>query len=606
MAKGNKSRESLRYNTITDQSFGLGQLYWTLIKRHGDNVNFLNVYHYLNRTGPTLVYSHLSICGSVPLNLGWPQIYLFTYNISRQTIFYALSAFQLLGQISCKPLITSKLQTRSNDVLIFSRDVRVHFRHRRSPLPQKNKDLKQDKETKAETLATNDQKVNSKNSSGEISVQEAAKALTLATNNVDNVIMVIQNPQSSEDDIRKAAQVALKNEADEDFLRETLASGALKAGEAQSALAIIRDQGPTVVSEFKEIEKNAKDKDKVLESLKKIVLARLQVVAANNDLIGGIKGGDRRLVLKSQISPSQLAVGGKLDGDQKKAVEEARKNLAAQTKKVDEAVAVIQKKGSSPQEIEAAAKEALVQEADEDFAREVLVSAASDAKAAVEALAAVKEHGPSEVIAGFKGIAGDPSNAASVKKNIDLVVKGREKVVPANLKLIELSGGSTGARQADKKLVTSEAGQTPSTLDPLIITPTTDDNKKKEKKEKKAGSEGGQNTSTIDALDITLTRDDKEKDKKEKKTNRVDQISLADGSSNEDRRKLDASTKPEKGKLGTTAKTAAVDDDIEVTRKLLSRLSGPGSETSVVLVGSAPARVNAQNALSGTTTKKDP
>ncbi|KAA1107523.1 hypothetical protein PGT21_017385 [Puccinia graminis f. sp. tritici] len=525
----------------------------------------------------------------------------------KQTIFYALSAFQLLGQISCKPLITSKLQTRSNDVLIFSRDVRVHFRHRRSPLPQKNKDLKQDKEIKAETLATNDQKGNSKNSSGEISVQEAAKALTLATNNVDNVIMVIQNPQSSEDDIRKAAQVALKNEADEDFLRETLASGALKAGEAQSALAIIRDQGPTVVSEFKEIEKNAKDKDKVVESLKKIVLARLQVVAANNDLIGGIKGGDRRLVLKSQISPSQLAVGGKLDGDQKKAVEEARKNLAAQTKKVDEAVAVIQKKGSSPQEIEAAAKEALVQEADEDFAREVLVSAASDAKAAIEALAAVKEHGPSEVIAGFKGIAGDPSNAASVKKNIDLVVKGREKVVPANLKLIELSGGSTGARQADKKLVTSEAGQTPSTqLDPLTITPTTDDNKKKEKKEKKAGSEGGQNTSTIDALDITLTRDDKEKDKEEKKTNRVDQISLADGSSNEDRRKLDASTKPEKGKLGTTAKTAAVDDDIEVTRKLLSRLSGPGSETSVVLVGSAPARVNAQNALSGTTTKKDP
>jgi hypothetical protein len=32
--------------------------------------------------------------------------------------------------------------------------------------------------------------------------------------------------------------------------------------------------------------------------------------------------------------------------------------------------------------------------------------------------------------AGFKGIASDASNAASVKKNIDLVVKGREKVVP--------------------------------------------------------------------------------------------------------------------------------------------------------------------------------
>jgi hypothetical protein len=174
----------------------------------------------------------------------------------------------------------------------------------------------------------------------------------------------------------------------------------------------------------------------------------------------------------------------------------------------------------------------------------------------------------------------------------------------ANLKLIELSGGSTGARQGDKKLVASEAGQTPSTIDALSITPTTDDKKKEKKEIKKAGSEGGQNTSTIDALDLTLATDDKIKEKKEKKTNRVDQISLADGSSNENKRTLDASNKAERGR-GTKARTAAVDDDIEVTRKLLSRLSGPGSETSVVLVGSAPARINAQNALSGTTTKKD-
>jgi predicted nucleic acid-binding Zn-ribbon protein len=82
-------------------------------------------------------------------------------------------------------------------------------------------------------------------------------------------------------------------------------------------------------------------------------------VAANHALIGGVQGGDRQLSLVSQISPSQQAIGRRLDNNQRKTVEEAQKNLAAQTKKVDEAVAVIQRQGSSPQQIEAAAKEAL-------------------------------------------------------------------------------------------------------------------------------------------------------------------------------------------------------------------------------------------------------
>ncbi|KAI7935662.1 hypothetical protein MJO28_016533 [Puccinia striiformis f. sp. tritici] len=329
-----------------------------------------------------------------------------------------------------------------------------------------------------------------------------------------------QNPQASEDDIRKAAQEALKNEANEDFPRETLASAARNTTEAQGALAIIRDHGPTVV---------------------------LQVVAANNDLIGGTPGGDRQLIFTSQISPSQLAIGTKLDDNQRKVVQEAQSNLAAQTKKVDEAVAVIQKQGSTPQEIEAAAKEALIQEGEEDFAREVLASAASDGKVAMAALKAVKDHGPTEVIAGFKAIVADSKNADSVRKNIDLVVKGREKVVPANLKLIELSGvssASTDSRavQADKKLVASAKTSTaPATSDTIILT---------------------------------------------------------DESSDNDKRRLDTSAKANKDKDPKIS--AESDDKIEVTKKLLSRISG-GSGQSVVLVGSAASRAKEQAAASAAT-----
>jgi hypothetical protein len=96
-----------------------------------------------------------------------------------------------------------------------------------------------------------------------------------------------------------------------------------------------------------------------------------------------------------------------------------------------------------------------------------LASAANDAKAAMEALAIVRDHGPTEVMcvrlenspslsllfpketpcayaicqdflhtshskcsAGFKAIADDSKNANAVKKSIELVVRGREKVVP--------------------------------------------------------------------------------------------------------------------------------------------------------------------------------
>ncbi|KAI7934842.1 hypothetical protein MJO29_016105 [Puccinia striiformis f. sp. tritici] len=287
---------------------------------------------------------------------------------------------------------------------------------------------------------------------------------------------------------------------------------------------------------------------------------RLQVVAANNDLIGGTPGGDRQLIFTSQISPSQLAIGTKLDDNQRKVVQEAQSNLAAQTKKVDEAVAVIQKQGSTPQEIEAAAKEALIQEGEEDFAREVLASAASDGKVAMAALKAVKDHGPTEVIAGFKAIVADSKNADSVRKNIDLVVKGREKVVPAlltyltnlqsgpaNLKLIELSGvssASTDSRavQADKKLVASAKTSTaPATSDTIILT---------------------------------------------------------DESSDNDKRRLDTSAKANKDKDPKIS--AESDDKIEVTKKLLSRISG-GSGQSVVLVGSAASRAKEQAAASAAT-----
>lgn len=95
------------------------------------------------------------------------------------------------------------------------------------------------------------------------------------------------------------------------------------------------------------------------------------MVPANFDLIGGSKQGNRRLISKISISPSQTAIGSKIsDEAQKKVVEEAQKNLASQTKIVDEQVAVIEKQGAKPEEIEEAAKKALVQEAGEEFARE--------------------------------------------------------------------------------------------------------------------------------------------------------------------------------------------------------------------------------------------
>lgn len=138
-------------------------------------------------------------------------------------------------------------------------------------------------------------------------------------------------------------------------------------------------------------------------------------------------------------------------------MEEAQKNLASQTKIVDEQVAVIEKQGAKPEEIEEAAKKALVQEAGEEFAREVLASAASDAKAAMEALAAVRDHGPNQVVAGFKAIAANSRDPAAVKKGLESVITGRKSVVPANLKLIELSGGAASGNQAGAQTTEQKA-----------------------------------------------------------------------------------------------------------------------------------------------------
>ncbi|POW12173.1 hypothetical protein PSTT_04717 [Puccinia striiformis] len=452
----------------------------------------------------------------------------------KQSIVCALAVFQLIGQISCKPLPTSNLPTTSGDASLFPRDDRFNLRQRHRRTQSTCVNLKIDvnffpsTEGTSKTLGTNVRQVAVKNTVDDVAVQEAAKALALATKNVDDLILILQNPQASEDDIRKAAQEALKNEANEDFPRETLASAARNTTEAQGALAIIRDHGPTVVAAFKDIEKNSKDKAKVIESLKQILLARLQVVAANNDLIGGTPGGDRQLIFTSQISPSQLAIGTKLDDNQRKVVQEAQSNLAAQTKKVDEAVAVIQKQGSTPQEIEAAAKEALIQEGEEDFAREVLASAASDGKVAMAALKAVKDHGPTEVIAGFKAIVADSKNADSVREEHRFSVSS--------------ASADSRAVQADKKLVASAKTSTaPATSDTIILT---------------------------------------------------------DESSDNDKRRLDTTAKANKDKDPKIS--AESDDKIEVTKKLLSRISG-GSGQSVVLVGSAASRAKEQAAASAAT-----
>ncbi|OAV90968.1 hypothetical protein PTTG_07032 [Puccinia triticina 1-1 BBBD Race 1] len=314
---------------------------------------------------------------------------------------------------------------------------------------------------KATSKTDKKQNKNALNEAGRNDAKElrrAASDLLKATNNVDQDVLIIQNPNSSAEEIKKAAEDALKNEEAEDFPREALASVALDPAAAQGALAVVRDQGPTVVQAFKEIHKNAEDKAKVREELAKVTLARLQVVPANLALIGDIPGGSRRLISKVAIGPSQQAIGKNItDATQKKTVEEQQKNLASQTKIVDEQMSIIQKEGSKPEEIEQAAKKALVQEAGEEFARIVLASAATDPKGAMAALAEVRQNGPSKVVHGLKLIESNAKDPAAVKKAADLVVEGRKHVVPANLKLIELSGGSassntsvgTGSASAD-------------------------------------------------------------------------------------------------------------------------------------------------------------
>ncbi|KNZ48246.1 hypothetical protein VP01_57g6 [Puccinia sorghi] len=476
----------------------------------------------------------------------------------KQGLVYVLSVLQLyLSQTCSKPVSTSSFLTKPhNGNLLFRRDVGVHLVHRRSlssaeARPQKTGTAAVADSNLQLAAATNTSKAGA-------DVAEAAKALALATKNVDDIVMILQNPNSSADQVQKAAQAALVNEANEDFPREALASAASNTTEAQGALAIIRDQGPTVVSAFKEIEKNPGDKKNVEDSLKRILLARLQVVAANNGLIAGVQGGDRKLALITEISPSQQGIGRRLDKNQKKAVEEAQKNLADQTKKVDAAVAVIQRRESTPDQIAAAAKEALIQEGEEDFAREVLASAASDGKAAMEALAAVKDHGPTEVVAGFKAIAADSKNADSVKKNIDLVVQGREKVVPANLKLIELAGGSSTAGTNDKL-----AGSTRS---------TDTGGRKEEKKLVSTSTRGGDGLSGTEKDGAKLAR----------------QAGVSPGG--EDSRK-DNPLLTVKADSSNKNGTDPADEIIEATKKLLSGLSGSdAAPRSVIIVGSAGSR----------------
>ncbi|PLW45890.1 hypothetical protein PCASD_08641 [Puccinia coronata f. sp. avenae] len=305
-------------------------------------------------------------------------------------------------------------------------------------------------------------------------ILNAANVLFTATANVDNAVLIIQNPNTTQEDVKRAAEEALKNEEAEDFPRQALASASSDPEAAQGALAVFRDKGPEVIGAFKAIASNPGDKQKVRDELTKIALNRLQIVPANLALMGGITGGNRQLVTRFPIGPSQQAVGTKItDPAQRKVVEEHQKALATQTKIVDEQVAIIQKQGAKPEEIEEAAKKALVQEAGEEFARVVLASAGSDAKAAMAALAEVRDNGPSKVIHGLTEIAKNSKDAANVKRNIDLVVQGRKHVVPANLKLIELSGGAAAAGTANSTSAAPTSTTAPGTTAPGTTAPGT-------------------------------------------------------------------------------------------------------------------------------------
>lgn len=97
----------------------------------------------------------------------------------------------------------------------------------------------------------------------------------------------------------------------------------------------------------------------LFEHSQKINGHRAQVVLANKNLIGGIVGGDIKLITTRPFSRSLTAIGNKLNLEQSKAVEQSKKEVEAKTRSIDTHILILQNKSSTPKKLKVAATSAL-------------------------------------------------------------------------------------------------------------------------------------------------------------------------------------------------------------------------------------------------------
>ncbi|KAH9808314.1 hypothetical protein DFH28DRAFT_1196584 [Melampsora americana] len=259
------------------------------------------------------------------------------------------------------------------------------------------------------------------------SVQDAVKTIKASMNRFDEIADNFRDSKVPAVTLQKAAEEGLVIETGEGIPRQVLASSTSNPEAAQSALAVIRDEGPKIVA---------------------------RVVLATKNLIGGIIGGDKNLISEQLFSPSLNAIGNKLNLEQRKAVDRSQKELEAKIRSIDTQMLILRNKSSTPTKLKAAATSALALEAEQTFHREVLVSAASDSKAAISALREVTENVP-KVISGLISIIRNNNDETKVQTSLHSIIEGRSEVVRATWKLIQLTLSSsqnrTDPRKEDKK-----------------------------------------------------------------------------------------------------------------------------------------------------------
>lgn len=292
--------------------------------------------------------------------------------------------------------------------------------------------------------------LNNKTVSVVSSVQDAVKTIESSMNRFDEIAKNLRDSKVSATTLKKAAEEGLVIQTGEGFPRQVLASATANPEAAQGALAVIRDEGPKIIAGLKEISKQTDDPSKLEEVLKIVINARTRVVLANKNLIGGIVGGDKKLISTQPFSPSLTAIGTKLSTEQRKVVDRSKKELEAKTRSINTQLSILQNKSSTPIKLKVAATSALALEAEQTFLREVLVSASSDSKAAVSALIEVAENGP-KVISGLINIIRNSDDETKVKTSLQSIIESRSKVLTATTKLIHLASSVSDAEKEVKK-----------------------------------------------------------------------------------------------------------------------------------------------------------